>query len=74
MRLFRPGFCFLALKLIIILLGGATEITGFRSMSPGKVELTFTSEAGALYDICQNEDGSQVQASLQQRGGSCGKP
>lgn len=56
MLLFRPVFWFLVLKLITIPLGGATEITGFRSMSPGKVELTFTSEAGALYDILGSDD------------------
>ena len=49
-------FLVLLANLVLCSPGRTTEITGFRVLSPGEVELTFTSEAGALYDVLGSED------------------
>ena len=55
-RKFLQSFLVIALNVGLSSVGRSSEITAFRVVSSGQVEITFTSEAGALYDILGSED------------------
>ena len=55
-RFFLQSFLVFALNLGLSSAGRTAEITGFRVVSPGQVEITFTSNAGVHYDVLGSED------------------
>ena len=55
-RFSLPVLLAFVLNLAFCMAGRGAEITGLRAVSPGQVELTFTSETGVLYDILGSED------------------
>ena len=55
-RFSLPVLLAFVLNLAFCMAGRGAEITGLRAVSPGRVELTFTSETGVLYDILGSED------------------
>jgi len=55
-RKFLQSFLAIALNVGLSPEGRSSEITAFRVVSSGQVEITFKSEAGALYDILGSED------------------
>lgn len=55
-RIFLQGLLVFTVCLVLSSAGRTTEITEFRVVSPGEVEITFTSDAGVLYDVLGSED------------------
>ena len=55
-RFFLQSFLVFALNLGLSSAGRTAEITGFRVVSPGQVEITFASNAGVHYDVLGSED------------------
>lgn len=56
LRFFLQSFLVFALNLGLSSAGRTAEITGFRVVSPGQVEITFASNAGVHYDVLGSED------------------
>ena len=55
-RIFLQELLVFTVCLALSSAGRTTEITEFRVVSPGEVEITFTSDAGVLYDVLGSED------------------